>query len=287
MIPDLRSNIAREGREVTPRMVAATRRLFAPMPDHPVPSILRDVPYGPHVRHRLNLYPGSDAATRPVLLFVGGGGYDRDLWPDAESWPETIAVMAARRGMLGAAMQYRLAPEYRFPAGPEDVARAIAWLHDHAVEHGGDPLNIVLVGHCTGATHVGGYLANRSLHVGPGAGIVGAVLMSGIYDPRNATADDGAIAYFGPDRRGWAQASCAAALLSTDVPLMFTVSELDPSDHEMQAAQMVGAWGLAHAAYAPMHLLGGHNHVSPVLSVGTTERAVEELIAGFVRRVTA
>lgn len=287
MTPDLRSKIAREGREVTPRMIAATRHLFAPLLDLPDPGVLRDVPYGPDMRHRMNLYPGSDAAARPVLLFVGGGGYDRDQWPDAEARPENIAAMAAGRGMLGAVMQYRLAPGHRFPAGAEDVARAVAWLRDHAAEHGGDPLNIVLVGHCTGATHVGGYLADQSLHVGPGAGIAGAVLMSGIYDPRNATVDEGATAYFGADRRSWAQASCAADLLSTDVPLMFTVSELDPPDHQTQAAQMVGAWGLAHAAYAPMHLLAGHNHVSPVLSVGTPERAVEELIADFVRRVTA
>jgi len=143
------------------------------------------------------------------------------------------------------------------------------------------------VGHCTGATHVGGYLADHSLHVGPGAGIAGAVLMSGIYDPRHASADAGALAYFGADRRAWAAASCAADLLSTDVPLMFTVSELDPIDHQTQAAQMVGAWGLAHAVYPPMHLLAGHNHVSPVLSIGTRERQVEELIAGFVQRVTA
>lgn len=286
MTPALRRNIAREGREVTPRMIAATRRLFAVSTDRPGTPVLHDVPYGPDVRHRMNLYPARDAARQPVLLFVGGGGYDRDLWPDDDARPENIAAMAARRGMLGVAMQYRLAPEHRFPAGAEDVARAVAWLREHAEEHGGDPLNIVLVGHCTGATHVGAYLADRSLHAWPGAGVAGAVLMSGIYDPRNATADDGAIAYFGPDRRSWAQASCAADLLGMDVPLMFTVSELDPSDHQTQAAQMVGAWGLAHAAYPPMHLLAGHNHVSPVLSVGTPERAVEELITGFVQRVT-
>lgn len=287
MDADLCNSIAREGRDVTPRMIAATRQLFAPMLDLPDAGGLRDVPYGPDMRHRLNLYPGSSTAATPVLLFVGGGGYDRDLWPDAAPRPDNLAAVAARWGMLGAAMQYRLAPDHPFPAGPEDVARALAWLRDHAAEHGGDPLNIVLVGHCTGATHVGGYLADRSLHIGPGAGIAGAVLMSGIYDPRNADADNGALAYFGADRRGWARASCAADLLSTEVPLMFTVSELDPPDHQTQAAQMVGAWGLAHAAYPPMHLLAGHNHVSPILSVGTAERQVERLIASFVQRVTA
>lgn len=284
---DLRTTIAREGRDVTPRMIAATRQLFAPLLDLADAGVLRDVPYGPDVRHRLNLYPGSDAAARPVLLFVGGGGYDQELWPDAEAGPDNVAAMAANRGLVGAAMQYRLAPEHRFPAGAEDVARAVAWLRDNAAEHGGDPLGIVLVGHCTGATHVGGYLADVSLHVGPGAGIAGAVLMSGIYDPRHAAADEGAMAYFGLERRNWSHASCAAGLLSSDVPLLFTVSELDPADHQTQAAQMVGAWGLAHATYPQMHLLAGHNHVSPVLSIGTPEREIERLILDFVARVTA
>ena len=284
---DLRTSIAREGRDLNPRMIANTRRLFAPLLEVAEAGVLRDVPYGPDARHRLNLYPGSATAARPVLLFVGGGGYGQALWPDAEAGPDNVAAMAAHHEMVGAAMHYRLAPEHRFPAGPEDVARAVAWLRDHAAEHGGDPLNIVLVGHCTGATHVGGYLADPSLHVGPGAGLAGAVLMSGIYDPRHAAADDGAMAYFGVDRRGWAQASCAAGLLSSDVPLLFTVAELDPADHQTQAAQMVGAWGLAHAAYPQMHLLAGHNHVSPVLSVGTREQQVERLILDFVARVTA
>jgi triacylglycerol lipase len=93
--------------------------------------------------------------------------------------------------------------------------------------------------------------------------------------------------YYGQDPKGWGAASCAAGLLNSDVPQLFTISELDPQDFQTQAAQLVGAWGLAHAEYPEMHLLAGHNHISPVLSIGSTEKEVERMIAGFTKRVCA
>ena len=95
------------------------------------------------------------------------------------------------------------------------------------------------------------------------------------------------LSYYGPDPKGWGPASCMAGLINADLPLLFTVSELDPQDFQTQAAQLVGAWGVAHASYPEMHLLAGHNHYSPVLSIGSADRRVEQLLTGFVRQVTA
>ena len=39
----------------------------------------------------------------------------------------------------------------RFPTHDEDVAAAVAWVHDHIAEHGGDPDRIALLGHSAGA----------------------------------------------------------------------------------------------------------------------------------------
>jgi uncharacterized membrane protein len=38
-----------------------------------------------------------------------------------------------------------------------------------------------------------------------------------------------------------------AGLINSEIPLMLTVSEFDPEDFQRQAAQFVGAWGVAHA----------------------------------------
>ena len=47
-----------------------------------------------------------------------------------------------------------------------------------------------------------------------------------------------------------------------------------------------GEWGASKSEFAPVHRLLGHNHLSPAVSLGSPERDVEELVAGFVARVT-
>ena len=63
-----------------------------------------------------------------------------------------------------------------------------------------------------------------------------------------------------------------AGLINSEIPLMLTVSEFDPEDFQRQAAQFVGAWGVAHAGYPEMHYLAGHNHLSPAQSIGTRDQ---------------
>jgi acetyl esterase/lipase len=55
------------------------------------------------------------------------------------------------RGYVFASVNYRLAPEQKHPAQAEDTAAALAWLHDHAAEFGGDPERIFLIGISAGA----------------------------------------------------------------------------------------------------------------------------------------
>jgi acetyl esterase/lipase len=55
------------------------------------------------------------------------------------------------RGYVFASVNYCLAPEKKHPAQAEDTAAAIAWLHDHAAEFGGDPDRLFLIGISAGA----------------------------------------------------------------------------------------------------------------------------------------
>ena len=129
-------------------------------------------------------------------------------------------------------------------------------------------------------------MSQQPFQAGGGGGIAGAILMSGIYDTLSCAPNQFHLAYYGDDPRGWGPASCMAGLLNSAIPLMLTVSEFDPEDFQRQAAQFVGAWGVAHAGYPEMHYLAGHNHLSPAQSIGTEVREVERMVAGFVRRVT-
>lgn len=287
---EMREQLAGFGRELTPDMIGQTNQLFAKINTglHPETQITRDISYGPDPRNRLDIFRREGTEGACVLLYVHGGGFVMgDKHTEGSPFYSNVGDMAARYGMVGVAMTYRLAPTHRFPAGVEDMALAIGWLRENIAQYGGDPEKIVLCGQSAGASHVASYIAHRAHHVAPGGGIAGAIMLSGIYDTRSCEPNEFHRAYYGDDPKAWGAASCAAGLLNSDVPQLFTISERDPQDFQTQAAQLVGAWGLAHAEYPEMHLLAGHNHISPILSIGSPEKEVERMIAGFAKRATS
>ena len=289
MTPDLRARLKALGPELSPEMIGGTVQLLAGL-NHGMAQetrVTRDIAYGPHERHRLDLFTSGNPSGAPVLVFVHGGGFVMgDKHTDGSPFYSNVGDFAARRGMVGVTMTYRLAPDHLFPSGVEDVAAVVAWLRANVAEHGGDPDRIVLCGQSAGAVHVAGYVAHTCHHVTEGGGIAGAVLISGIYDTTTCAPDDNARAYYGEDRAGWGVASCMAGLLNSDIPLLFTVSEFDPPDFQRQAAQVVEQWTAAHGRWPEMHLLSGHNHLSPIQTIGTDQRETERMIAAFVARVT-
>lgn len=289
MTPDLRAKLEALGRELTPAMLGGTTQLFAGMAkgSDPEVEVTRDLEYGEDPRNRLDVFRKAGAEGAPVLVFVHGGGFVMGDKRSAETpFYDNIGTFAALQGFVGVTITYRLAPANKFPAGPEDLAAVVHWLKANIAQYGGDPDKIVLSGQSAGAAHVAGYVAHKAYHVAEGGGIAGAILMSGIYDTLSCAPNEFHKAYYGDDPAGWGLASCRAGLLNTSVPLMLTVSEFDPEDFQRQAAQFVGAWGVAHGGYPEMYYLAGHNHLSPAQSIGTGIRTTEQLVADFVSRVT-
>jgi acetyl esterase len=83
----------------------------------------------------------------PVVLYMHGGGV-RILSKDTH-W--VFGLVFARRGYMVVSINYRLAPEHRFPAAVEDVCAAWTWLLQNVERLGGDPSRIFLAGESAGA----------------------------------------------------------------------------------------------------------------------------------------
>jgi acetyl esterase/lipase len=130
--------------------------------------IARGLAYGPHPRHRLDLYAPlvlsrkagkGDHAKRgggggpthsdrlPVLLFVYGGGWDSGRREEYSFAGRAFAAL----GFLCAVVDHRIVPEVQFPAFVDDIGLAASWLIAHAAEHSGDPSRIVFAGQSSGA----------------------------------------------------------------------------------------------------------------------------------------
>jgi acetyl esterase/lipase len=102
----------------------------------------------------VRVYRPAEPGPRPAHLYIHGGGF----WLGS---PEERAIDAwcrdrcRRAGVVVVAVDYRLAPEFPYPAGLEDCYAALTWLHRCAGELGVDP----------GRLSVGGMSAGGNLSV--------------------------------------------------------------------------------------------------------------------------
>ncbi len=99
---------------------------------------------------QLRVYrPAAFDAPLPVLAFLHGGGF---VVGDLNSHDGVCRELAERAGCAVLAVDYRLAPEHKFPTALHDAADALAWLAEHAAAHGLDKHRVVVGGDSVGAT---------------------------------------------------------------------------------------------------------------------------------------
>lgn len=286
MNPQIRSQLQALGPELSPSMIQATQRIFAERFGGIDSSTLirRDHAYGPDERNRLDIFTAEGRRDAPVLVFVHGGGFvmgDKRS-PTGLPFYENIGDFAVRSGYVGVTLTYRLAPTHRWPSGIEDLAKAVAWIRSNIREHGGDPQRIFLMGQSAGAVHVAGYVTSPQFHVVEGGGIAGALMISGCYDMARADVNQFNSAYLGEDPSTWGRASTLEGLVASKLPLFFSVSEFDGADFQRQASLLVSAYSAAHGRYPPVHWLAGHNHLSPVLAIGSSDETLGPRIREFI-----
>ena len=145
-----------------------TNALYAPLHDgepYPGATVIRDIKYGPDDLHALDVFKATQpaAAARPVLIHVHGGGFVRgDKHTAGTPFTDNIPLWAARNGMVGVNVNYRLAPKVTWPAGTEDMAAILRWTKANIAAHGGDPAKVFLLGWSAGAHHVVSYWRSRN-----------------------------------------------------------------------------------------------------------------------------
>lgn len=100
----------------------------------------------------LRLYRPRGANNLPVLLYFHGGGFVRGTLDDADA---AARFFAERLPALVVSVGYSLAPQFPFPAAPEDAYRAAQWVLTRARAFGGSTKRIVAAGH-----DAGGQIAN-------------------------------------------------------------------------------------------------------------------------------
>ncbi|WP_133162337.1 alpha/beta hydrolase [Hyphococcus luteus] len=279
--------IAEIGFEFSPALVQKSIALFAPTAPSPNEKrVLRDCAYGPDARHRLDIFlPEGGNEKRGVVVFVHGGGFiGGDKGAPGAPFYNNIGAWAAANGMIGVTMTYRLAPDHPWPAGAEDVAAAIDWLHAHVAEHGGDPDMVYLMGQSAGAAHVAAYVAHDAWREHAERRLAGAIMLSGLYDIARAERNAFQAAYYGEDDGDYASRSSLEGFAKVSVPCFFTMAEHDPADFQRQAEWARGVYARNHGGSCGFAVCKGHNHITPVLQIGGPHDELGPVLLNFINR---
>jgi acetyl esterase len=143
MIQPVRTGYIGQGQPADPKTLPpSAQELY---PDIRVTSVMVPSSIGP-VRCQLYV-PSGEAATRPTMLYLHGGGFTVGT---SEDTAYITSRIAAENEMLVVSVNYRLAPEWPFPAGLDDAVAVLRWLHRNGQSIGADPSFIIAAGDSAG-----------------------------------------------------------------------------------------------------------------------------------------
>ena len=139
---DLTPEAAREQFDATaPKLDARPQNVFR-VEDRFIPGPAGAIP--------VRIYTPRETAegeTLPVLAYLHGGGF---VVGSLDSYDSLCRVLANFTECIVVSVDYRLAPEHKFPAAVEDCIAALDWIDTNAEEFDGDPDRLALAGDSAG-----------------------------------------------------------------------------------------------------------------------------------------
>lgn len=118
--------------KTTPEPVASTQDISVPGGAGPIPA---------------RVYTPSGSGPFPVILFFHGGGF---VIATIDTYDASARALANAVGAIVIAVEYRKAPENRFPAAPEDAYAAVQWAFTNAGTYNGRTDRIAVDGESAG-----------------------------------------------------------------------------------------------------------------------------------------
>lgn len=94
-----------------------------------------------------NVYTPQGVGPFPVILYFHGGGW---VIADKDVYDAGARGLAKAANAIVVSVDYRQAPEHRFPAAWDDALAAYRWLSQNAASLGGDPVRMALAGESAG-----------------------------------------------------------------------------------------------------------------------------------------
>jgi acetyl esterase/lipase len=281
-------NIAEKVRAAGQAMDPTIGQLYAPMFPKEAwlgISIQRDIAYGSDGLQKLDVFTpeGAKGKKLPVLLFVHGGGFTRGD-KHGDFYPDNITLWAARNGMVGINIDYRLAPKDPWPAGVRDLASAIAWTKAHIASYGGDPNRIVLFGHSAGANHVADYAAHPEMRGAEASSVKGVIMLSPAYSTAAGARPN---PYYGENADLGSATGQIKRLTDSPYPLFYGYAEFDPPPMKATATALLEGVCQTKSRCPKSVELKDSNHFSEGMAVGTPDQQLTGPLLQWIKALPA
>jgi len=103
---------------------------------------------------KVRIYQPATPGPHPIHVFYHGGGWMAGTIE--ETFVDNVCrERTALAGYITVAVEYRLAPEFKFPIPLEDSYAALLWTVEHAADYDGDPENVTIGGGSAGGNLAG------------------------------------------------------------------------------------------------------------------------------------
>ena len=218
-----------------------------------------DVPYGTHSGERLDVFPAAKPGPAPVHVFIHGG-----YWQRMDKTDFSYVVRGLRpAGAATVVIDYGLMPSIDLDELVRQCRAAVAWVHRHASEWGGDPARITISGHSAGGHLVAMLLATDWAAFGaPGDVVKAGCAISGLYDlePIRLCYLNDVLALTPEVARRNSPVHLTPA---RPTPLVLAVGGAEGAEYHPQTDDQAAAW---RARGVPIEVMdvAGHDHFSIV-----------------------
>jgi arylformamidase len=218
-----------------------------------------DVPYGAHHGERHDIFLAARPGPAPVHVFVHGG-----YWHRMDKAEFSFVARGLRpAGAVTVVLDYGLVPSIDLDELVRQCRAAIAWVHRHAAQWGGDPSRISISGHSAGGHLVAMLLTTDWTAFGvPGDVVKAACAISGLYDlePIRLCYLNEVLALTPEVARRNSPVHLAP---SSPAPLVLALGGAEGPEYHRQTEDLAAAWRL-HGAPIEIMDMEGHDHFSIV-----------------------
>ncbi len=202
----------------------------------------------------------------PAVLVVHGGAWRFGSKVQLAGY----AIALANRGFAAFAINYRLAPQHRFPAQIEDCRAAVKWIRDHAREYDVDPARIGATGYSAGGHLVALLGATPGAADHKGTGIQCVVAGGAPCDFRSAPENSRGLAFWLGDSRAkvpdaYRAASPIVFVNEKSAPMFFFGGDADRLVPPDTARAMVKALQAARVD-AAIEVIKGASHLQAAMN---------------------